>query len=169
MSKHSIKVPALMQPHYEAITELTDAFSKQQLNEEYQQLAQYATAALCRKKLSPLLTGNINTWAAAILHALGTVNFLFDKSSLPYVSATELAEAFNLSKSTVGNKSKQVRDMLKMRHFDHHWCLPSKIDDSSLTWMITFNGFIIDARSLPREIQEVAYKKGIIPYIHADR
>jgi len=54
-------------------------------------------------------------------------------------------------------------------HFDHHWCLPSKIDDSSLTWMITFNGFIIDARSLPREIQEVAYKKGIIPYIHADR
>jgi len=35
--------------------------------------------------------------------------------------------------------------------------------------MITFNGFIVDSRTLPREIQEIAYKKGLIPYIHADK
>jgi len=31
------------------------------------------------------------------------------------------------------------------------------------------SGFIIDIRDAPREIQELAYQKGLIPYIPADR
>ena len=31
------------------------------------------------------------------------------------------------------------------------------------------NGLPVDARYLPREIQEAAYEKGIIPYIPADK
>lgn len=31
------------------------------------------------------------------------------------------------------------------------------------------NGFIIDIRTAPREVQELAYRKGLIPYIPADR
>ncbi len=38
-------------------------------------------------------------------------------------------------------------------------------EDSSLVWMVSLNGFIIDARSLPREIQEEAVDKGLIPYL----
>jgi len=34
--------------------------------------------------------------------------------------------------------------------------------------MITVNGFIVDARSLPRPIQEEAYRKGLIPYLPKD-
>ena len=169
MSKYSTKIPAIMQQHYHAITGLTDDFCRNKLNEEYQQLARYAIAALCRKKPSPLLSGNIDTWAAAILHALGTINFLFDRSNNPCITPSKIADAFNLAKSTISNKSKQIREMLKMRPFHHHWMLPSKIDDSSLTWMISFNGFILDARTLPREIQEVAYEKGVIPYVYADK
>jgi hypothetical protein len=163
------KIPIHMQQYYNAITNLIDHFCQQRLNNDYQQLARYATAALCRKNLSPLLTGNINTWACAILHALGTINFLFDKNNQPFISAIDLAAEFNLSTSTVGNKAKQVRDILKMHRFDHKWCLPSKLNDNGFIWMITFKGFIIDSRTLPREIQEVAYKKGLIPYIYADQ
>ena len=47
--------------------------------------------------------------------------------------------------------------------------LPGRMDDFSFSWMITFNGFIVDARTMPREIQEMTYEKGIIPYIHADK
>lgn len=166
--KHSVKVPKHMQQHYDAITNLTDSICQRKLNDDYQQLARHTAAALCRKKLSPLLTGNFNTWACAILHALGTINFLFDKNNKPYLSATDLAEEFNLGISTVGNKAKQIREILKMHRFDHKWCLPSKLKDNSFAWMITFNGLIIDARELPREIQEAAYKKGLIPYIYCD-
>ena len=34
-----------------------------------------------------------------------------------------------------------------------------------MAWMIMVDGFIIDARKMPREVQEVAYRKGLIPYI----
>jgi hypothetical protein len=65
-------------------------------------------------------------------------------------------------------EAKQVRELLNMHRFDHHWGLPSRMDNS-FSWMITLNGFIVDARTLSREIQEIAYEKGIIPYIHADK
>jgi hypothetical protein len=35
--------------------------------------------------------------------------------------------------------------------------------------MIQVNGLLADARHLPREIQEEAYRKGLIPYIPDDR
>ena len=34
-----------------------------------------------------------------------------------------------------------------------------------MAWMIMVNGLIVDARYLPREIQEVACRKGLIPYV----
>lgn len=158
-----------MQQSYQDITKLTDAFCLKKLDDEYQQLARHTVAALCRKKPSPLTSGRHNTWACAILYALGTINFLFDKNQNPFVSASELASDFGISQSTAGNKAKQIRDMLNMHRFDHHWCLPSRLETSSFSWMITFNGFILDARTLPREIQQIAHEKGLIPYIHADK
>jgi len=56
-----------------------------------------------------------------------------------------------------------------MRQLDPNWCLPSKLNDNPMAWMIMVNGLLVDARQLPREIQEVAYEKGIIPYIPADK
>lgn len=165
----STKVPATMQSYYQKITQLTDAYCQQALNEEYRHLVCLATAALCRKRQSPLVNGQINTWACAIVYAVGSINFLFDRSHPPYVSAADLANAFDVSKSTAGNKAKQVRDYLKMSPFNHQWMLPSLIDASGLAWNIMVDGFIVDARTLPPQYQEIAFKKGLIPYIHADK
>ena len=38
-----------------------------------------------------------------------------------------------------------------------------------MAWMIQVNGLIVDARHLPRDIQEEAFRKGLIPYIPADQ
>ncbi len=48
------------------------------------------------------------------------------------------------------------------------WVLQN-LDDNPMAWIIQYNGFMVDARSLPRNVQVVAYEKGIIPYIPADR
>lgn len=156
-----------MQDLYQTALGFIVPFCKQHLNNEYCQLSQYAVAALCRKKPSPLTAGPIKTWAAAIIYALGSNNFLFDKANKPYINATEFAKEFGISKSTIAGKAKQVRDLLKMHRFDHNWILPSLLEHSSMVWMIMVNGFIVDARTLPIAIQEAAYKKGLIPYVHA--
>lgn len=165
----SEKVPKQMQQIFDSIVSLTDDFCKQYLNNEYLQLARQATAALCRKRPSPLVRGNTNTWASGIIYALGYVNFLFDPSQTPHMNATNLCDGFRVSKSTGSSYSKKVRDALKMYQLDPTWCLPSKLDDNPMAWTIMYNGFMVDARSLPREIQEIAFLKGLIPYIPADK
>jgi len=165
----SERVPKKMRAKFDAIVALTDPFCKEHLDEEYAQLARQATAALCRKRPSPLLSGRVNSWACGIVYALGFVNFLFDKTQDPHVSAAELCEWFGVSKSTGSAKSRAVRDALNMMQMDPNWYRPSKMDDNIMAWMIMVDGFIVDARRLPREIQEVAYEKGLIPYVPADK
>jgi len=70
-----------------------------------------------------------------------------------------------LSKSTVGTKSKQIKDIMNIGVFDPDWTLPSKIDENPVAWMVSIDGFIMDARALPRPLQEEAYRKGLIPYL----
>ncbi len=167
MAKRSIsqQVPKDMQGRFDEITQLTDTFSQTYLTEEYANLCRELTATLCRKRPSPLSQGKAATWACGIIHAVGTVNFLFDASQKPHVPASQIASYFSLSSSTMQAKSKQIRDVLDMYQMDPNWTLPSMVNDNPLVWMIQVNGLIIDARYAPREIQEEALSKGLIPYI----
>jgi hypothetical protein len=167
MSKRSTSqnVPKEMQARFDEITRLTDSFSEAHLNDEYKDHIRQLTAMLCRKRPSPLSGGKANTWACALIHALGTVNFLFDSSQKPYIPASQIAEYFGISTSTMQAKSKQIRDLLDMYQMAPEWTLPSMVDSNPLIWMIQVNGLIVDARHMPLEIQEEALRKGLIPYI----
>lgn len=169
MAKRSTseQVPKEMQARFDEITQLTDAFSQAHLNDEYAAICRQLTATLCRKRPSPLSQGKVVTWACAIIHALGTVNFLFDASQTPYVPAGQIASYFGLSTSTMQAKSKQIRDLLGMYQMEPEWTLPSMVDENPLIWMIQVNGIIMDVRHAPRVIQEEAFRKGLIPYIPA--
>jgi len=158
-------VPKDMQARFEEVTHLTDAFCRIHLNEEYAQLCRELTATLCRKRLSPLVLGKATTWACGIIHALGMVNFLFDSSQTPHLAASQIWEYFELSSSTMQAKSKQIRDLLGMYPMDPHWSTPSMLDQNPLVWMLEVNGLIIDIRHAPREIQEAAFRQGLIPYL----
>ena len=160
-NKKSLSVPKDMNKYYYAIVELTDEFSAQYLDEEYAQLAREATAALCRKKPSPVQSGSMKVWACAIIHAIGMVNFLYDKSTKPYISNHDLISYFNVGQSTASGKSKQIRELLKMRQLDHKWMLPSSINDSPITWIVMVNGFTVDIRTMPYEVREMAFQKGL--------
>jgi Domain of unknown function (DUF6398) len=167
MPKHntSQNVPKEMQARFDEITRLTDAFSQAYLNDEYTQICRQLTATLCRKRPSPLIGGKAATWACAIIHALGMVNFLFDSSQKPYVPASQIWGYFGLSSSTMQAKSKQIRDLLDMYPMAPDWTIPSMVDKNPLIWMLSINGLIMDIRHAPREAQEEALRKGLIPYI----
>ena len=96
-AKKSENVPKAMQEKFDLIVAITDNFAKQHLNIEYAKLIRFATAALCRKKPSPLVKGREKTWACGISHAIGMVNFLFDPSQNPHLSAKELYAWFGVS------------------------------------------------------------------------
>jgi hypothetical protein len=157
-----------MQPRFEAIVGLIDRLCAEHLDSEYADLCHRLTAALCRKRPSPLERGRPESWAAGIVYALGSVNFLFDPSQRPHLSAGAVCAAFGVSPSTGAAKAKQIRDLFGMAQGDPRWCLPSQLKDNPLAWLISIDGLVQDARRLPRHLQEEAHRRGLIPYVPAD-
>lgn len=100
-----------------------------------------------------------------MLWALGQVNFLFDRSTGLYAAPDDLAGAFGLSKPTLGQKGKQIRDTLKMTWATPEYLRAEMIDANPMIWFIEVNGLPYDARELPAEIQVEAYRQGVIPYV----
>jgi len=103
--------------------------------------------------------------ACGIVPALGMVNFLYDSSQTPHIKSSEIYKYFCVAESTVQGKSKAIRDVMKMSYYDTNWCLPSRLDRHPTAWLISVNGFPLDARYAPRAIQEEAFRKGLIPYL----
>ncbi len=152
----------------DVIVGMIDQFCREHLNGEYVVLCRRLAEKLARKRPSPLLSGHPNTWACGIIRTIGWVNFLDDRSQAPHMKLTAIDKAFGVGESTGQGKSKAIRSMLKIRQFDHNWMLRSRMDDNSMIWMLEVNGFIMDIRKCPREMQERAFEKGLIPYIPED-
>ena len=147
---------------------LIDQFCKEHLNEEYAMLCRKLAEKLGRKRPSPLLQGRPNAWASGIVRVVGGVNFLHDNTQTPHMRATDIDHILGTSPSSGTAKSSAIRKMLKIHQFDPNWTLPSRLDDNPMVWMIQVNGFFMDVRQAPREVQELAFKKGLIPYIPDD-
>lgn len=151
------------------IVGMTDQFCREHLNDEYAAFCRKLAGKLARKRPSPLLSGRPTTWASGIVRTIGWVNFLDDGATTPHMKLTAIDKAFGVGESTGQGKSKAIRTMLKIRPFDPDWTLPSRLDDNPMAWMLEINGFLMDVRRAPREVQEIAFGKGLIPYIPADR
>jgi hypothetical protein len=139
------------------------------LEDEYAVLCRKMAEKLARKRPSPLLSGSPNTWASGIVRTVGWVNFLHDKTQTPHMRLGDIDAFFGISESTGAAKMKAIRTMLKIHPLEAEWTLPSKIADNPLIWILEVNGFMMDVRHAPREVQEIAFQKGLIPYIPADR
>jgi hypothetical protein len=163
--KDPYKVPQAMQAKFDEITTLTDAVCKKHLTDEYADLCRKLCAKLSRKRPSPLIRGRVKSWAGAIVYTIARVNFLFDPSQEPHMRADELCAAVGVSQGTASAKSTQIMDMLDIYQMDPNWSLPSVMNENPLAWMIMVDGLIVDARTLPLEIQKIAYEQGLIPNI----
>ncbi len=151
------------------IVGLIDQFCREHLNDEYAVLCRRVAEKLARKRPSPLLHGSPNAWASGIVRAVGGVNFLHDKSQTPYMRSTDIDHYLGTSPSSGAAKLAAIRKMLGMHQLDPNWSLPSRLKDNPMAWMLQVNGFMVDVRHAPREVQEIAFNKGLIPYIPADR
>ncbi|CAO5682219.1 MAG: hypothetical protein HEEMFOPI_01629 [Holosporales bacterium] len=92
-----IKIPKEIEKSFEEIFVLLKKICDEKLNQEYFDLCYDVLLKLARKRSSPLLVGKPKTWAAEIVHALGMVNFLFDKSQFPHITSGEISAWFDVS------------------------------------------------------------------------
>lgn len=162
-------VPRAMLPTYEAMVALTDAFCAEHLDAEYRDAARRMAAALCQKRPSPVTSGKPRTWACAIIHVVGRLNFLSDPAFEPCMTMAQVAAGFGVGQSTASAKAKVISAALGSRHIDPQWILPSLAAANPLIWMAQVNGLLVDLRTMPKEVQQAAFDKGMIPYVPADK
>lgn len=65
------------------LIDLTRNFCIQNLNEEYAELCVGLIKKMGRKREVPFKRGKPEIWAAAVIHTIGSLNFLFDSSFEP--------------------------------------------------------------------------------------
>jgi Domain of unknown function (DUF6398) len=96
---------------------------------------------------------------------IGAVNFLFDPEQTPHLNSRELCALFGVSQTACAAKTREIRRIFDIVQLDPRWCLPSKLADNALVWMIEVNGILVDIRTTPRELQEEACRLGLIPLV----
>jgi len=161
-------VPKGMSARYMEIAGIIEKFCDEKLDAEYKEICLRALAKLCRKRPSPVETGKARTWACGLVYAIGSNNFIFDKSQPINMTAAEISEWFGLSKNTAGGKAAEIKNLLDLSYRNTEFLLKSHIDDNPMIWLLSVNGFYVDIRKMPRGAQEEAFRKGLIPYIPAD-
>ena len=85
------------------------------------------------------------------------------------MAMADICAAFSVGQSTASAKARIILDTLHTHRMDPSWMLTGLIDQNPLVWMAEVNGMLVDLRDMPREVQVIAYEKGLIPYIPADQ
>jgi len=103
------------------ITPMTAGYCETHLDDDYKGLCEKLILKMSRKRHVPFETGRTEIWAAAVVYAIGSINFLFDKSFEPYATADDICDHFGTSKSTTGQKAGLIRKTFKMDYFDREF------------------------------------------------
>ena len=111
----------------EEIKEILNDFCDSYLNEDYKVISNRLCEAIIEKDESLLIRGKSTAWACGIIHAIGSVNNLFNKDNDVYIKAKDLYENLQVSSSTGLNRSKQIQSLMNM----------SEEDSIASAWIIT--------------------------------
>ena len=126
--------------------QLVSDYCKKHLNEEYRKLCLILLNDICDSDEDFFKRGKEDIWAASIIWAIGSVNFLSDKTFEPYATLSEICNYFDTKTSTVGQKAGKLRDMFDMNYFnDRYQREESGIADIFGKLLMTDEGFIIPA------------------------
>ena len=133
------------------LLDMVESFSKEHINKEYAKICSNLVKKMGRKHDVPFKRGKIEIWASAVIYAIGQINFLFDKSFEPYVTADEICDYFKTKKSTVSSKAKTIRDMFKMGYYDEEFSTQRMNDNNPFKDMVVSDSGFIAPKSMLNE------------------
>ena len=142
-----------------AIQELIGTFCVQKLDADYNELCEKLILKMGRKRDVPFQRGKIEIWAAAVVYAIGSINFLFDKSFEPYMTAGEISDYFGTKSTTVSSKAKQIKDMFDLWYFNTEFSTQHMNSTSLFNDLVMMDGFIVPISSIPAELQAIVKRE----------
>ena len=132
--------------HLQVIKNLIQAFGEQHLNEELTGYALNLCERLGRMKRIDITRGQKEVWAAAIIHAIARINFLYDKANALYMKMETVCDFFAAKKTTVGNKASEIMRICRLGYGSPGYCSLDLVE--RFTFVQTPEGFVIPLRML---------------------
>jgi hypothetical protein len=157
------RIPSAMRDRAQAIIDITDGACQEHLDDEYGEIARRLVARLARKRPSPLARGDALIWAAGVLYAAGQINFLFDPTQTPHLTAKELAACLGVVQTTMANKAGLINRTLDIGIFEPELTRIAMLEQHPMAWIVEVDGLLVDARMLSPELQAEAVRLGLIP------
>eukprot|EP00828_Plagiopyla_frontata_P003006 TRINITY_DN1072_c0_g1_i2.p1 TRINITY_DN1072_c0_g1~~TRINITY_DN1072_c0_g1_i2.p1 ORF type:complete len:448 (-),score=86.98 TRINITY_DN1072_c0_g1_i2:1125-2468(-) len=113
---------------YDEVIDKIRNFSDEYLNDQYKDVCLEAAKTLFFENQEVVKKGKSISWAAGIMHAIGSINDLFDSKMEPYIKATDLYKEFEVSSSTATTKSKEVKTLLNLSAEDEKWLVKKDVN-----------------------------------------
>ncbi|MFO8052151.1 MAG: DUF6398 domain-containing protein [Thermoplasmatota archaeon] len=134
------------------LKELTGEFCRSRINEEYASLCEKMIDKMARKGNISFLSGKRETWAASIIYSIGQINFLFDSTFEPYVEGAEICEYFDVSRSTVNDKAKKIREMFRICYYDEEFSTERNSEKNPMKNFVMLNNGLIVTKDYLRDM-----------------
>ncbi len=140
MTRDGLKVPQTVLGLARSIVDITDTVCAAQLDAEYARLARRLVERLARKRPSPIMRGDARIWAGGVLYALAQVNFLFDRTQTPHLTAADLAAAAGVKQTTMANKAGMINRLLDIGLYEPELTRVAMIEQHPVAWIVEFDG-----------------------------
>lgn len=112
----------------EEVKEILNNFCNNYLNEEYKIVSNKLCEVIIEKDENLLIKGKSSAWACGIIHAIGSVNNLFNKDNEVYIKAGDLYKNLEVSSSTGLARSKKIQELVKISE-DDTWRITGKMQE----------------------------------------
>jgi len=129
-------------PADQILIQVTD-YCQKYLDNEYTEVCNQVFKNLLKENPVIFNRGKAGIWGAAIVWAVGSINFLGDKSFEPYASLADVCKYFNANMSSVGQKAAKIRKLLNINLFNPDYQTTNAASDFLNRLVMTPEGFIV--------------------------
>ena len=148
------RIPKEKRERFSEVAALLEQFGQTHLDPELTGFTLELWRRLCRRQTLDCGRGKPQIWAAAVVHVIARINFLFDRAQPMHLTFDTICGWFQVNKTTVGSKAAEIERALRLRQHSAPGLCRSEFIDKFTTVQLS-NGMLVSL--------EMAKERGLVP------
>ena len=136
------RIPKEKRERFSEVAALLEQFGQTHLDPELTVFTLELWRRLCRRQTLDCGRGKPQIWAAAVVHVIARINFLFDRAQPMHLTFDTICGWFQVNKTTVGSKAAEIERALRLRQHSAPGLCRSEFIDKFTTVQLS-NGMLV--------------------------
>jgi len=148
------RIPKEKRERFSEVAALLEQFGQTHLDPELTGFTMELWRRLCRRQTLDCRRGKPQIWAAAVVHVIARINFLFDRAQPVHLTFDTVSGCFQANKTTIGSKAAEIERALRLRQHSEPGLCRSEFIDKFTTVQLS-NGMLVSLQT--------AKEMGLVP------